>query len=530
MSMESSDLSAKSGENTPKKAETGQSAQDLQNAVEQAPEVPATVPDKDDQAAEAETTAATPPKASTSAQVTETGPAQSPVSEVVKAEAPVETVQTEAPVEVPVTETETRQVADPAQSGPAELTEAGEEATAVQEQPAAREPAEEEPEPIAFDSLALHKDIQGALKRAKFTHCTPIQAQTLPHTLAGQDLIGQAQTGTGKTAAFLLTLLQRFLANPIPWEERYASEPRALVVAPTRELALQIEKDARELSKGVRLNIMSVIGGTQLDKARARLRDEAIDLLIATPGRLLDHLTSRDVYLDQVEVLVLDEADRMLDMGFIPDVKRIVRATPMERQTLLFSATFNQDIINLAKRWTRDPIEVMLAVDHVPADTVEQIVYLVEGENKIRVLVNLLSEESAERAIVFCNRRDETHRLSKALSKANVSNAIISGELPQAKRMRTLEEFRTGKFKTLVATDVAGRGLHIDGVTHVVNYNLPDDPEDYVHRIGRTGRAGESGVSISFACEDDAFLIPDLEKYLGSKLSLTQPPEELLKT
>lgn len=382
--------------------------------------------------------------------------------------------------------------------------------------------------PLRFSQLDLHPDIQAALAQAGFEHCTPIQEQTLPHTLKGQDLIGQAQTGTGKTAAFLLTLLQRFVANPIPWEERYSSEPRALVVAPTRELALQIEKDAKELSSGIRLNILSVIGGTQLDRARSRLRDEAIDLLIATPGRLLDHLTSRDIFLDQVEVLVLDEADRMLDMGFIPDVKRIVRATPLHRQTLLFSATFNQDIINLAKRWTRDPVEVMLAVDHVPADNVEQIIYMVESEAKIRVLTKLLSTPEAERVIVFCNRRDETHRLSAALSKASISNAIISGELPQQKRQRTLEDFRSGKFRALVATDVAGRGLHIDGVTHVVNYNLPDDPEDYVHRIGRTGRAGESGISISFACEDDAFLIPDLEKYLGKKLSLIQPDEALL--
>lgn len=385
------------------------------------------------------------------------------------------------------------------------------------------------PAPLAFSELALHADILKSLETIGFTQCTPIQSQTLPHTVQGKDLIGQAQTGTGKTAAFLLTLFQRFLANPIPLEERFASEPRALVVAPTRELALQIEKDARQLSQGIPLNIMSVIGGTQLDKNRSRLRDEAIDLLIATPGRLIDHMSSRDVYLDQVEVLVLDEADRMLDMGFIPDVKRIVKATPRNRQTLLFSATFNQDIINLAKRWTNEPIEVMLAVDHVPSKSVEQRVYMVESDKKLNVLVNLLSDSEARRVIVFCNRRDETRKLSESLSRKRISNQIISGELPQAKRVKTLEQFREGRFKVLVATDVAGRGIHIDGITHVVNYNLPDDPEDYVHRIGRTGRAGETGISISFACEDDAFLIPELEKYLGHKLELTQPDDELLK-
>jgi ATP-dependent RNA helicase RhlB len=383
--------------------------------------------------------------------------------------------------------------------------------------------------PWVFSQLALNPKTLAVLEKIGFAECTPIQAQTLPHTLAGKDLIGRAQTGTGKTAAFLLTILERFVSNPIPIQERFSGEPRALVVAPTRELALQIEKDARQLSQGSRLNIMSVIGGTQLDKARARLREEAIDLLIATPGRLIDHLSSRDVYLDQIEVLVLDEADRMLDMGFIPDVKRIVNATPKSRQTLLFSATFSQDIINLAQRWTNSPIEIMLAVEQGPSKSVEQRVYMVQGDQKLKVLLNLLGDSEARRVIVFCNRRDETRKLSDALTRGKISNSVISGELPQQKRVRTLELFREGQFKVLVATDVAGRGLHIEGVTHVVNFNLPDDPEDYVHRIGRTGRAGETGISISFACEDDAFLIPELEAYLGHKLDLTQPDEELLK-
>ena len=391
-------------------------------------------------------------------------------------------------------------------------------------------PKEIDPASIAlcpFDQLPLAEPILSAINDLGFSQCTPIQSQTLPHTLTGCDLIGQAQTGTGKTAAFLLTILQRFASHPMPLEDRFASEPRALVVAPTRELALQIEKDAQQLSSHMKLNILSVIGGTQLDKARARLRDEAIDLLIATPGRLLDHLGSRDIYLDQVEVLVLDEADRMLDMGFIPDVKRIVNATPRNRQTLLFSATFSQDILNLAKRWTREPIEVMLAVDHVPAKSVEQRVYMVESSRKLEVLVNLMKDSETRRAIIFCNRRDETRRLAEALSRRRISNAMISGELAQAKRQKTLEQFRGGRFKALVATDVAGRGLHISGITHVINYNLPDDPEDYVHRIGRTGRAGETGISISFACEDDAFLIPELESYLGHKLELTRPDQYL---
>ncbi len=390
-----------------------------------------------------------------------------------------------------------------------------EETTAVEEQK------------VSFSSLNLHPFLEKAISRLNFSHCTPIQGQTLPHTLKARDLIGQAQTGTGKTAAFLITILQRIAANPIPTEERFASEPRALVVAPTRELALQIEKDAKQLARHMNVNIMSVIGGTQLDRQRRQLRDEAIDLLIATPGRLLDHLTSRDIYLDMVEVLVLDEADRMLDMGFIPDVKRIVRATPRTRQTLLFSATFSEDILNLARRWTEDAQEIILVSEMKPAESVDQRVYMVESSRKQKLLVNLLREEGAEKVIVFCNRRDETRRLCETLNKNNISSEMISGELPQQKRQKTLEKFRRGSFSVLVATDVAGRGIHIEGVTHVINYNLPDDPEDYVHRIGRTGRAGALGISISFACEDDSFLIPDLEGYLGHSLKLIHPDDSL---
>ncbi len=402
---------------------------------------------------------------------------------------------------------------------------ASEEATKTTEVEVVKEPTK----PVLFASLNLHPSLVKAISDLNFDHCTPIQGQTLPHTLAAEDLVGQAQTGTGKTAAFLITILQRIAANPIPENERYSSEPRALVVAPTRELALQIEKDAKLLAKHMKINIVSVIGGTQLDRQRKQLRDEAIDLLIATPGRLLDHVTSRDIFLDMVEVLVLDEADRMLDMGFIPDVKRIVNATPRGRQTLLFSATFSEDIINLSRRWTKDAIEVMLVSDVKPADTVDQRVYMVESRHKQMLLINLLKNEDAEKVIVFCNRRDETRRLCENLNKRGISSEMISGELPQHKRQRTLERFRNGAVQVLVATDVAGRGIHIDGITHVINYNLPDDPEDYVHRIGRTGRAGASGISISFACEDDSFLIPDLEGYLGQSLKLIHPDEDLVK-
>ena len=261
-----------------------------------------------------------------------------------------------------------------------------------------------------------------------------------------------------------------------------------------------------------------------------RLHGDIVDLVVATPGRLIDFLQRRDLFLDRVESLVLDEADRMLDMGFIPQVKRIVRATPPKenRQTLLFSATFTQDILNLAQQWTWHPITVEIEPDHVATDSVDQKVYLVSSEERFRVLTNLLRSPEATSVIVFANRRDQVRRLHERLRKAGVACGILSGEIHQSKRTSTLEAFKQGQLKVLVATDVAGRGIHVDGVSHVVNYNLPEDPDDYVHRIGRTGRAGATGTSISFASEDDAFLLPDIETLLGERLECTHPPKELL--
>jgi ATP-dependent RNA helicase RhlB len=255
-----------------------------------------------------------------------------------------------------------------------------------------------------------------------------------------------------------------------------------------------------------------------------------VDLVVATPGRLLDFMGRRDLFLDHVEVLVLDEADRMLDMGFIPQVKRIVRATPRKenRQTLLFSATFTQDIINLSQQWTYHPVTVEIEPESVATDTVDQKVYLVSSEQRYKVLSNLIRSDDCTSLIVFANRRDQVRRLHERLRKSGVKCGILSGEIPQGKRTRTLEQFKNGEIKVLVATDVAGRGIHVEGVSHVVNYNLPEDPEDYVHRIGRTGRAGATGTSISFASEDDAFLLPDLEALLGARLECTYPPEDLL--
>ena len=380
-----------------------------------------------------------------------------------------------------------------------------------------------------FHDLDLALSLLRGIAELGFEYCSPIQAQILPHTLQGADAIGKAQTGTGKTAAFLITIFNDLLANPVEGE-RFLGEPRALVIAPTRELVMQIAADAEELARYTGLKTATLIGGMDYQKQLNRLGRDVVDLVVATPGRLLDFTGRRDLFLDHVELLVLDEADRMLDMGFIPQVKRIVRQTPRReyRQTLLFSATFTQDIINLASQWTLDPVTVDIEPEHVATDSVDQRIYLASREERFRILVNLLRSEAASSVIVFANRRDQVRRLFERLRRAGVRCGMLSGEIPQVKRTKTLEQFKSGDISVLVATDVAGRGIHVEGVSHVVNYNLPEDPEDYVHRIGRTGRAGATGISISFASEDDAFLLPDLEALLGEPVRCEHPPEELL--
>ena len=380
-----------------------------------------------------------------------------------------------------------------------------------------------------FHDFDLEPALMRGIADAGFQYCTPIQATVLKHTLAGADAIGRAQTGTGKTAAFLITMINDLLRNPIT-VQRFAGEPRALIVAPTRELAMQIEKDAKQLSAHTDLQVMSVVGGMNFNRQQERLQTRLIDILVATPGRLLDFAKRRDLWLDRVESLVLDEADRMLDMGFIPDVKRIVRMTPQSRyrQTQLFSATFNDDVMALSQRWTEDAAVVEIEPTQVTTETVDQKVYITATNDKFNLLYNLITMENMDKVIVFANRRDITRRLNDRLHKKGLKVSLISGDVPQNQRMKTLERFRAGDLQVLIATDVAGRGIHIEGVSHVINYDLPEDPEDYVHRIGRTGRAGASGVSISFACEDDAFLLPQLEEAIGMKLNCEHPDATLV--
>ncbi|MDX9874359.1 MAG: ATP-dependent RNA helicase RhlB [Spongiibacteraceae bacterium] len=401
-------------------------------------------------------------------------------------------------------------------------------------QPAARWTPDQFQVPLAegktrFHDLGLDDRLLHGIADLGFQYCSPIQAAVLPTTLRGHDAIGKAQTGTGKTAAFLITVFNDLLTRPVP-EERYLGEPRALVIAPTRELVQQIADDAAALGKYTGLSVVTLIGGMDYQKQLNQVNARLVDVVVATPGRLLDFQQRRDLFLDQVEILVLDEADRMLDMGFIPQVKRIVRATPpsSHRQTLLFSATFTQDIINLAEQWTHKPVRVEIEPESVATDRVEQKVYMVTESEKYQLLLNILRQPEATSVILFANRRDETRWLFEKLQRAKISCGMISGEIPQGKRTRTLADFKEGKLQVLVATDVAGRGIHVDGVSHVINYALPEDPDDYVHRIGRTGRAGATGVSISFASEDDGFLLLPIQELLGRKLECELPPAHLM--
>ncbi|WP_081194076.1 ATP-dependent RNA helicase RhlB [Halomonas sp. BC1] len=379
-----------------------------------------------------------------------------------------------------------------------------------------------------FHDFDLPLPLMRAIHAQGYEYCTPIQAEALRHTLLGGDIVGKAQTGTGKTAAFLISVLAYFLEEPAP-DGQKPGAPRALIIAPTRELALQIEKDAKALARFTSLNVASVVGGMDYQKQRESL-GKKLDILVATPGRLLDFHQKRDIDLSETEVLVLDEADRMLSMGFIPDVKRIIRYTPKkeERQTFLFSATFTDDILNLASQWTQEPAHVEIEVTVENQADIDQRVYLVSDDDKQCLLVKLLEQESFERVMVFGNRRDLVRKLDDLLKKAGVSAAMLSGDVPQNQRIKTLESFREGEIQVLVATDVAGRGIHIEDVSHVINYTLPEDPEDYVHRIGRTGRAGAKGVSISFVGEEDAFSLPEIERYINGKLPCEHPPEGML--
>lgn len=382
---------------------------------------------------------------------------------------------------------------------------------------------------VRFLDLGLPEVLLHALSDLNFRYCTPIQAKSLPLSLDGSNVSGRAQTGTGKTAAFLLTIFKHLLDHPAP-EDRRKGYPRALIMAPTRELCMQIARDAEELGKYTGLRTLAVYGGMDLQAQRTILREKHVDVLVATPGRLLDFRQRQDVEFSKVEILVIDEADRMLDMGFIPDMRRIVYGCPPkhQRQTMLFSATLTPEVTRLASQWMHNPVTVDIENEHVAADTIDQRVYIVTGEQKFTLVYNILRNMKPERVIIFGNRRDSTEMLCDNLRSQGVDTALLSGAVDQRKRVQVLENFRNGKVPVLVATDVAGRGLHIHGIDLIINYNIPEQAEDYVHRIGRTGRVGEKGISITFADEIDSYYISAVEEYMKQPLKCVPPPEEWL--
>jgi len=380
-----------------------------------------------------------------------------------------------------------------------------------------------------FHDLDLTEEVMHAIHDLGFEYCTPIQAAALPSVLNGEDVFGKAQTGTGKTAAFLIAILTR-LHREAPPEGRPRGAPRALVIGPTRELVMQLDRDAQDLGRYLPVRTMAVYGGMDFDKQQRDLKAAAVDILAATPGRLLDFQRRRVIDLSQVEILVIDEADRMLDMGFIPDVSKIIRScAPKDRRnTMLFSATLSSQIRRLASQWTRDPVHIEIDPETVAVDTVDQVVYIITRDQKFPLLYNLVEHKTMERVLVFCNRRDWTRRIADRLRHQGVDATHLSGDVDQKQRVKKLERFREGKVRVMVATDVAARGIHVEGISHVVNYDMPENPEDYVHRIGRTGRAGETGTSVSFATEFDAFHLPAVEEFIGRKLPCVYPDDDLL--
>jgi ATP-dependent RNA helicase RhlB len=379
-----------------------------------------------------------------------------------------------------------------------------------------------------FDSFGLSDNVMAGVRDAGFEFCTPIQAETLPVALAGHDVAGQAQTGTGKTAAFLLATFHYLEQNPAS-EKRRINQPRAFMLAPTRELAIQIYKDALVLGKHTGYQMRVVYGGAGYEQQRQDLRD-GVDILIGTPGRLIDYFKQKVFDLKEVQVAVMDEADRMFDLGFIKDIRYLLRRMPPPEQRLgmLFSATLSYRVTELAYEHMNNPQMIKVESDKVTADRVRQMAYMLANEEKVPMLIGLLRHLEANRTIVFVNTKRVADQVWGFLEGNGFHAAILSGDVPQQKRLSLLRKFQSGDLPVLVATDVAARGLHIPDVTHVVNFDLPDDCEDYVHRIGRTARAGAEGDAISFVCETYAFSLPEIEKFIGTKIPIEPVTDDLL--
>ncbi len=378
---------------------------------------------------------------------------------------------------------------------------------------------------VYFADLKLPHAVSAGIAGCGFVRATPIQAATLPLLLAGQDVAAQAQTGTGKTAAYLVAIFTRFVRSK---RHKASGNPRALIVAPTRELAVQIQDDARQLGHFVKMRIVTVFGGIDYGRQRDQLR-AGCDLLIGTPGRLLDYEQQGATSFGEVESLVIDEADRLFDLGFIKDLRRILRRCPPpgRRHSMLFSATLSLRVMELAYEHLNDARKIEIRPEQITADRVTQTLYHVSQREKIPLLLGLLRREGVERTMLFVNTKRFAERLLANLERHGFRAGALTGDIPQARRLKILQDFKSGVLPLLVATDVASRGLHIEGVTHVINVDLPQDPEDYVHRIGRTARAGHSGKAISLADEDYVFSLDAIQRLIGMKIPVEHPDEGL---
>ena len=383
-----------------------------------------------------------------------------------------------------------------------------------------------------FHDFDIPAEVMHGIAELGFKYCTEIQALSLEQALAGKNIAGKAQTGSGKTAAFLVAILTRYLRTP----ENRAKEggnPRALVIAPTRELVIQICKDADAIGKYSGLRSLAVYGGMDYDRQKREVLSSPVDLLVATPGRLLDFVKSHVINLSNVDTLVIDEADRMLDMGFIPDVRRIMSYLPPKnkRTTMLYSATLDDTVMRLAMNWMEEPFKAEVESETNATDTVKQVVYVIQAKDKFKVLYNHIALHPEARTIVFCNRKSTTEDVYESLKVRHVSVEMLSGDVNQNKRLKVLDAFRDGEVRVVVATDVAGRGIDVKGLEYVINFDFPYEAEDYVHRIGRTGRAGATGVAISFADEFESCQIPEIEEYIKEPLKCTVigPGDPLMK-
>jgi ATP-dependent RNA helicase RhlB len=381
---------------------------------------------------------------------------------------------------------------------------------------------------MKFEELEIPDEVHDGIRAAGFTECTPVQAMTLPEALRGKDIAAQAQTGTGKTAAFLIAIFSRMLAMPASGR---GSSPRVLIIAPTRELVAQIDAEARILSGSTGFRIVPVFGGIDYVKQRNDLA-RGVDVLIGTPGRLIDYLKQRVYSLKNTQFLVIDEADRMFDMGFVADLRFLLRRmSPYDqRQSMLFSATLSHRVMELSHEFMNMPEKFVVTPEQMTVELTEQQIYHVGKSEKIGLLLGMIRREPEGRYLVFCNMKVTAERLKRFLDANGVAAAAITGDLPQHQRLKVLADFKAGQFPVLIATDVASRGLHIEGVTHVINYDLPQDPQDYVHRIGRTGRAGAGGRAISLACEDYIFSLPDIEDFIKQKIPIMPLTDEMVVT